>query len=228
MSSGQVPGVSFAILAVDAVVCALKDDEVVVRITPAHNNSPFDGSPVLPGGLIRPEEDAESAVRRILREKAIITSSVVHLEQLYTFSRIDRDPRRRVVAVAYLGLVSWEALSPEDQSERDGVQWVSLRMVQHLGYDHDEIVRVAVARLRSRIRYTTLISRLLPASFTLTALERAYAVVLGSALDKRNFRKKILKLGVVRPVQGKRTQGQFRPAQLYAFVSDDVSEIEIL
>jgi len=97
-----------------------------------------------------------------------------------------------------------------------------------LAYDHDEILAKAVSRLRARTHYTTLISKIMPKEFTLTELEHAYETILKRDIDKRNFRKKILKLGIIAASKGKRTGGRSRPAQLYHFTSQKVDTIEVL
>ncbi len=105
----------------------------------------------------------------------------------------------RVVAVAYLALVPWETLSPEEQADTKESYWRPASKAPKLAYDHDEILEAALKRLRSRIRYTTLIQKLMPKEFTLTELERAYESILGTDLDKRNFRKKISSSGCLLP-----------------------------
>lgn len=227
MKASSAP-VKFAILAVDVAVLAIRGDEVVVRTMPARTNEVFKGKLALPGGLIGAEEDAETAARRIVAEKAALDPQSLYIEQLYTFSEVNRDPRGRVVAVAYLGLVSWESLTESEKSESDGVRWIPARDLKHLAYDHDSILATALARLRSKIRYTTVVGKILPKTFTLSDLEHAYTTVLEEELDKRNFRKKILKLNIVTPTKDKREGGAFRPAQLYRFVSSKVVEVGIL
>ena len=165
---------------------------------------------------------------RKFEEKAGINAEKTYAEQLYTFSAIHRDPRGRVVAVAYLALVPWESLSPKEQTDGPHTWWTPVAQAHKLAYDHDDIVSLALSRLRSRITYTTLIGKLMPKEFTLTELEQAYESILKTELDKRNFRKKILKLGILEEVPRKKSGGRFRPAQLYRFVSTKVRDIEIL
>ncbi len=216
-----------AILATDVALFTIKDDAFFVRLITVDRPPHFKNTPGLPGGLIDAKEIAEEAASRHLTTKAGI-SSHIYLEQLYTFSALNRDPRGRVVAVAYIALVPWEQLSPDEQRDGDGAYWHKVHGLKGLAYDHDEILKVALERLRSRVHYTTLISKLLPKEVTLTDLETAYEILLGTDLDKRNFRKKILKLNILKELPKKRTGGSFRPAQLYAFASDKVKEIEML
>lgn len=218
----------FAVLATDVVLFTVRNNVLLVRLTRVNRPPYFSDSRGLPGGLIDPKETAERAVLRILRTKVGINPDKPHIEQLYTFSGIDRDPRGRVVAVAYLALVPWERLSAAEQADTLDTWWNSARETGHLAYDHDEILDMAIARLRSRITYTTLIGKLMQKEFTLTELEYAYESVLHTDLDKRNFRKKILKLHFITPLPRRRTGGAFRPAQLYRLSSDKIKEVEIL
>lgn len=218
----------FATIATDVVPFTIKDGELLVRLIAVDRPPYFANSKGMPGGLIDPKETAEDATVRHLEEKAGIKASKTHIEQLYTFSAIDRDPRGRVVAVAYLAFVPWEKLSEEERSNTKQAWWSSVKGARKLAYDHDEMLQVAIARLRSRVTYTTAISKLMPTAFTLTELEQVYESIIKTDLDKRNFRKKILKLNIIKPLAHKRTGGRFRPAQLYSFVSSKVQEIEIL
>ena len=218
----------FAILATDVALFTIVDGKLMVRLIRVDRAPMISGTQGLPGGLIDPKETAQEAAERLVQSKAGIDSNHVHLEQLYTFSKVDRDPRGRVVAVAYLGLVPWTKLTDAEQANSEQAQWVSLSKARSLAYDHDEILRAAIERLRSRTSYTTLLAKLMPAEFTLTELENAYASILQTELDKRNFRKKILKLGILKELPKKRTAGRSRPAQLYRFAHKEVREIEII
>lgn len=218
----------FAVLATDVVIMTLRDDEVLVRLMDVDRPPHFKHVPGFPGGLIQPNETAEDAARRIIREKAGLSPSRAHLEQLYTFSKIDRDPRGRVVAVAYSAYIPWEKLSTNERKNEEGMWWEPMRKAKKLAYDHDEILKKASDRLHARIQYTSLISQLMPDEFTLTELEQAYEAVLGKNLDKRNFRKKLDKLNLLEDT-GKMTSGEkWRPAKIYRFKKRAVEEIEIL
>lgn len=218
----------FAVLATDVTLFTCRDGELLVRLVVVDRPPYFVNAKGLPGGLIDPKETAEDAVKRHIATKVKIAQEKIYTEQLYTFSELDRDPRGRVVAVAYLALVPWEKLSPSEQAHTTETWWSTLREARNLAYDHDHILDISVRRLRSRVSYTTLISKLMPREFTLTELEHAYEALVKSNLDKRNFRKKILKLGILTPLAHKRTSGAFRPAQLYKFASEKVHEIEVL
>lgn len=214
----------FAILATDVVLLTLRDGDLLVRLIDVERPPHFTGVRGLPGGLLRPDETAEDTALRQVTEKANVRSLVVYIEQLATFSRINRDPRGRVVAVAYLALVPWTTLTVREQ---EGI-WVSVHDAKKLAYDHDEILAVALTRLRSRISYSTMLSKLLPTEFTLTEIEEAYETILGRAIDKRNFRKKIAKLGVLSGSAHFKKGGKHRPARLYRFTSQAVEAIDVL
>lgn len=218
----------FAVLATDTVVLTVHEGKLLVRLIKVDRPPFFVNMQGHPGGLIDPKETAEEAAKRHVEHKAGVVASKLYVEQLYTFSGVDRDPRGRVVAVSYLALVPWGKLSKEEQSETASSWWVPVSEVSSLAYDHLEMLALALKRLRSRITYTTVIAKFLPKEFTLTEMETAYEIILGAPLDKRNFRKKVLKLDIIAPLKGKFTAGRSRPAQLYMFASAEVKEIEVL
>lgn len=218
----------FAVLATDVALMTVRDGELLVRLASVKRPPHFPDMKGLPGGLIHPEETAEEAVQRLIKTKGAIPNARVYFEQLYTFSEIDRDPRGRVVAVAYLALIPWESLQGDEQSDTNDVWWVPVKEVRGLAYDHDLILETSLKRLRSRARYTTIIGKLMPKEFTLTELEKVYESILRTDLDKRNFRKKILKLNILTALSRKREGGAFRPAELYRFSEKKVKEIEVL
>lgn len=221
-----VKNLRFATVAADVALFTIREHELLVRIIPVHRPPHYRDARGLPGGLILPHETAESAARRLIIEKGGITSPSVYLEQLATFSAINRDPRGRVIAVAYIGLVPWSALSDAERIA-NSASWTTVNEAQHLAYDHDEMLAVARARLAARIGYSTIIRGLMPSEFTLTELERAYECILGRAMDKRNFRKKILKLDIIRPLHRTRQGAKARPAQLYTFVKNSIQIIDL-
>ncbi len=218
----------FAVLATDVALFTVKDGALLVRLVRVNRPPHFPNSMGLPGGLIDPKEIAEDAASRHIKAKAVLKPDTVYMEQLYTFSEVERDPRGRVIAVAYLALVPWEKLSAAEQQDTEEAWWSPVHNAKKLAYDHDTILNAAIHRLRSRIRYTTLINKLMAHEFTLTELEHAYESILKVTLDKRNFRKKIAKLNILKELPHKKTGGRFRPAQLYTFNSSKVLEIESL
>lgn len=220
--------IRFAVLATDTVLFTFRDGMLYVRLIPVNLPPYFNNIHGLPGGLIHPEENAEEATRRIIKDKGHIDPRNIYLEQLYTFSEVKRDPRGRVVAVAYLALAPWASFSKEEQKDSDVSQWFPVSALPKLAYDHRQIISVGLERLRSKIAFTTIISKLMPHEFTLTELENAYEAILDRGVDKRNFRKKILKLDVLEKSANERRGQRWRPAQLYKFSSGRVMQIDVL
>lgn len=218
----------FAILATDIVILTIKDSKILVRLQQVNRPPYFNTIPGLPGGLISPTETAEETVQRLLYEKAKLTPSKVYIEQLYTFSGINRDPRGRVVSVGYLALVPWEQLSILEQQDTEEVWWKEISKTKNLAYDHDSILSTAINRLKSRITYTTLSSKLVPKEFTLTHLEKIYELILKKSIDKRNFRKKLISLNIVKKSERKVEGVKYRPPNLYSFITKNVSDLSIL
>ena len=199
-------------LTVDCVVFATYDEGLRVLLI-RRGEEPFAGDWALPGGFVRTEETTEEAARRELEEETGLKSA--YLEQLYTFSRVDRDPRERVVSVAYYALVKPSALSAG--SDARSAEWIDGARLPPLAFDHDEILEVALTRLRAKIRYQPIGFELLPQKFTLGQLQRLYETILGRALDKRNFRRSFLRMGVLQALDEMEAGVAHRPSQLYRF-----------
>lgn len=220
----SVGDLRFAILATDIVVFRFHNNKLQALLIDVYGPSMFVGKKAFPGGLIRPTETAEQSVERLLQDKGGLHPAKAYIDQLYTFSATDRDPRGRVVSVAYIGCVF--GLVPNITAVNP--YWADTDSISGLAYDHDQILKVAIKRLKTKLRYTTVAQYLLPEDFTLTELEHLYEVVLAVPMDKRNFRKKILKLGLVVPT-GKKTSGlKQRPAELYSFAGKGIKEEDIL
>lgn len=169
----------------------------------------------LPGGYARMDEDLDHAALRHLRSEAGVSG--VYLEQLYTFGRPGRHPQGRVVSVAYYALVPTATLAVDasDATARPRARWCPVDAMPTLMLDHAEIVRVAHERLTAKLEYSTIGLQLMPDQFTLSDLQGVYEAIAGAALDKRNFRKRMLALGCLEET-GKLTRvGRHRPAKLY-------------
>ena len=211
-----------AILATDVLLFTFREGGLWVRTIKVDRPPYFVNMEGFPGGLIKPEENAETAALRCLKEKAGI-SSKLFVEQLYAFSEIDRDPRGRVVSVAYLACVPWDDLSEQEQADQDMTAWRPVDGLGKLAYDHNDMLKFALEWLKSKIKSTNLPAWLMPKEFTLTELQSCYENLLKVKLDKRNFRKKILQLNVLK-LLAKKTEGlKNRPAQLYEFSSKKVT-----
>ena len=220
----QPADVAHAVVATDVVLFTIRDKQLHVLLIDVNRPPYFVHVPGFPGGLILPDETAEQSARRHLQEKARIDPNAVYLEQLYTFSALERDPRSRVIAVAYLGLIPFDSLT---ENEHEDVWWCPVNEVPDLAYDHTAILTTALERLRARISYTNIIACLMPQEFTLTELQTAYEIILEKQLDKRNFRKKLAMTKLVKSARKTRRGEAYRPAQLYVFADTTVKIVSM-
>jgi 8-oxo-dGTP diphosphatase len=203
-----------AALAVDCVVFGLDVAELKVLLI-QRELVPHRGAWALPGGFVRVDETLDAAARRELEEEAGVRD--VFLEQLYTFGELGRDPRERVVTVAYYGLAKLSDHRVRAATDAMGVGWFSLAELPELAFDHEDIVAAARDRLRGKVRYAPIGFELLPPRFSLTQLQRLYEIVLGEELDKRNFRKKILSMELIVETDEVERGVRHRAARLYRF-----------
>lgn len=203
------------VVTVDCVVFGLSDFGDLEVLLIKRLKEPFKGMWVLPGGHVEvSDESLEGAAHRELTEETQL--QINYLEQLYTFGDPGRDPRGRTISVSYFGLVRKQTVSPGSDAAEVG--WFSVKeTLKHktLAFDHVEILDMAYKRLQMKVRYAPLGFSLLPEKFTLSQLQTMYETILGRPIDKRNFRKKVLKLGILQ--QAGRTVTKGRPAQLFRF-----------
>jgi 8-oxo-dGTP diphosphatase len=199
---------------VDCVVLGLAADRLEVLLV-QRGVEPFRHAWALPGGFVKPDEELEVAARRELKEETAIEE--VFLEQLYTFGAPDRDPRGHVITVAYYALAKLSDYRIRAATDAENVAWYPLRELPRLAFDHAAIIERAVERLRGKVRYAPIGFELLPPRFSLTQLQRLYEIVLERPLDKRNFRKKILSLGLVIETDELEQGVRHRAARLYRF-----------
>jgi 8-oxo-dGTP diphosphatase len=176
--------------------------------------APFEGAMALPGGFVRIDESVDDAARRELVEETGLED--LFLEQLYTFGDLDRDPRGRVVSVAYYALVNLAGRDPRSGTDARAARWVAVSEARALAFDHDRILAAALERLRGKVRYQPIGFEMLPERFKLSQLQALYEAVLGRALDKRNFRKRILAMGLLAEA-GEERGVPHRAARLYRF-----------
>lgn len=208
-------------LTVDVIVFAFHNNKLQVLLV-RRNLEPFKGRWALPGGFVQMGEALHVSARRELGEETGVND--VYLEQLYTFGDPDRDPRTRTVTVAYFALMSadqYAAAHLEPATDVAEVRWWSIYGLPDLAFDHGRILQYALQRLRWKLEWTGLGFLLLPAEFTLGELQRIYETVLDEALDKRNFRRKILDLGIIEET-GNMYKGEHRPAKLYRFTASAI------
>jgi 8-oxo-dGTP diphosphatase len=201
-------------LTVDCVVFGFDEADLKVLLI-ERGLEPFAGRWALPGGFVRVEESIDDAARRELEEETGLKQ--VFLEQLYTFGELQRDPRERVVSVAYYALVKLSQHSVKAATDARDAKWFSAYKPPRLAFDHEEILKTGLKRLKGKVRYEPTGFELLPEKFTLSQLQHLYEAVLDTKLDKRNFRKKVLSLELLVPLNETQMAGPHRPAQLYSF-----------
>ena len=200
-------------LTVDCVVFGFDEGDLKVLLI-ERALQPFAGRWALPGGFVRVDETLDDAARRELREETGVAEDF--LEQLYTFGELDRDPRERVVSVAYYALVKLSDHRVKAATDASKAEWFQAFKAPKLAFDHAIILETALQRLQGKVRYQPIGFELLPPKFTLSQLQHLYEALLGVEMDKRNFRKKILSMGLLIGLNDY-TEARHRPAQLFRF-----------
>ena len=203
-----------AALTVDCVVFGLDDLALKVMLI-RRALAPFEGQWALPGGFVRVTETLEEAARRELEEETGLRN--IFLEQLYTFGAVDRDPRERVISVAYYALVNLRDHDVRAASDASDAAWFGVHDTPSLAFDHAGILQIALERLRGKVRYQPVGFELLPKKFTLSQLQHLYELVLERALDKRNFRKRVLGMDLLVELDEVEQDVAHRAARLYRF-----------
>ena len=198
-------------MTVDIVIFTLREGSLQVLLV-KRGVPPFEGQYAIPGGFVRGDESLAEAALRELHEETGVRN--VFLEQLYTFGDPRRDPRGRVITVAYYALIASDKLSLVAGTDAAEAQWFPTSSVPPLAFDHKSILDYALERLRNKLEYTTVGFQLLPEKFTLGELQAVYEAILGRSLDKRNFRRKLALLGILKPLREWQRTGR-KPAQLF-------------
>lgn len=200
-------------VAVDAVIFTIVDGTLRALLIQM-KKKPYTDQWAFPGGVLEDGETSKQAAKRILKQQTGVTD--VYLEQLQTFDAPDRDVLGRVVSIAYIALVPSDHLRLQTTDKYADVRFWDVSKLPPLAYDHKEIARVALARLRAKIEYSNIAWSILPEEFTLSELQQVYEVILGTTLDKRNFRKKMMGMRLVTSARRKK-EGPHRPAELFRF-----------
>lgn len=210
------------VLTVDTVIFQLVDGALNVLLV-KRVNEPYKGVWALPGGYNPEGETTTEALERIVAEKAGVNVShdLSYLEQLYTFDTVARDPRGHAVSVTYMGC--GRDISPAKPS--DAATFFPVDSLPALAYDHKNIIDYAHKRLVAKLTYTNAVYAFLPPRFSLTELQSAYEAIFGHKFDKRNFRKKFLKLGLTTETDEMRREGAHRPARLHEFRSQTLEAL---
>jgi 8-oxo-dGTP diphosphatase len=203
-----------AALTVDCVVFGLDEDALQVMLI-QRALPPFENEWALPGGFVRVDETVDEAARRELEEETGLRN--IYLEQLYTFGEIERDPRERVISVAYYALVNLGEHNVTAATDAAEAAWFGVHDVPSLAFDHLNIVRMALKRLQGKVRYQPVGFELLPKKFTLSQLQHLYELLLERELDKRNFRKRVLAMDLLVETDEVQQDVAHRAARLYQF-----------
>ena len=197
---------------VDVIVFTVENDDLKVLLI-QRDQYPFEGEWALPGGFVDIDESLGQAAKRELNEETGINAGF--LEQLYTFGRPDRDPRERIITVAYFTLIPFDELSIAAGDDARDARLFSTDDLPTLAGDHARILRAALHRVKERLSDSFYAFQMLPTAFTMYELRRVYELFLGEGLDKRNFRKKIVALDQIEETGEKRESVRHRPARLY-------------
>jgi 8-oxo-dGTP diphosphatase len=207
---------------IDSVVFGY-DGESLLLLLINRREEPYKNCWTLPGGFMYMEETAEACAERVLKEKTGLRE--VFLEQLYSFTATDRDPRGRVIAIAYYALVNPQKYQLVAGQKANEIKWFKVNDLPAMGFDHAAVVAKALSRLKAKVTYQPIGFELLAEKFTLTELQFLYETVLQKTIDKRNFRKRIQESGVVRATGEKRKGLKNRAPELFVFDPKKYEEI---
>ncbi|MDP2091333.1 MAG: NUDIX domain-containing protein [Candidatus Gracilibacteria bacterium] len=213
------------ILATDVVVFNIRKGKLKVLLIKM-NKEPFVGLWALPGGFIGEKELCLDAAHRILYEASSVSD--LYIEQLKVFDAIDRDPKARIVSIAHMAIIKKDDLSIKTNDSYSDIAWFSVDELPVMAYDHLDIIKYGLERLEGKVTYSTLSLSLMPEKFTLSELQSVFEIVLKKDLDKRNFRKKLLKSGVIEDTGEKKTIGIPRPASLFRAINKDLEFVDLL
>jgi 8-oxo-dGTP diphosphatase len=199
---------------VDCIIFGFDGQTLKVMLI-QRKSEPFSRMWALPGAFVNEDESLENCAERVLMKECNISG--VYLEQLFTFGTPSRDPRERVISVAYMGLVKtadFELIAGNDELQ---IEWRDIKEVQDLAFDHSQILETAIHRIRGKIRYQPIGFELMNAKFTLPQLQQLYEAILGQSLDRRNFRKKLLSMQILKQLPEKQQNVAHKAAFYYEF-----------
>lgn len=212
------PPASLVAVAVDLVILTVRDGQLQVLLI-ERGNAPYRGQSALPGGFVRDGETLDAAARRELQEETGVVGDSLHLEQLRAYGDPDRDPRGRVITIAYLALGP-DMPIPKAGTDASAAHWTPVSSILDeeitLAFDHESILRDGLERARFQLEHTTIATAFCREPFTMADLRRIYETVWGVPLDPSNFRRKVMKTeGFVVPIGERRLPGVGRPAALF-------------
>ena len=203
------------------MIFSIRDNQLKLLLI-KRGGAPYKGKWALPGGFVQLEESLEDGARRELREETGLSG--VFLEQLYTFGHPDRDPRERVITVAYYALIPSDQVSLCAATDAEAVGWFGMDELPTLAFDHQDIVDMAHQRLAAKLDYSTIAFQFMAPEFTLTELQEVYEIILQDEIDKRNFRKWVLAMEQIEETGEVKRDGAHRPAKLYRLIEPGTVE----
>jgi 8-oxo-dGTP diphosphatase len=199
-------------LTTDIVIFTIQEQRLKSLLV-KRKGDPYRGKWALPGGFVSMDENLRQCAERGLAEETGVSG--VYLEQLYTFGEPDRDPRERIITVAYYALIPSDQIQLRAASDAEAVAWFALDELPPLAFDHDKIIVKAKQRLAAKQDYSTIVFQFMPRDFTLSELQDVHQIILEEDVDKRNFRKWVLSLESIEETGEERRDGRHRPAKLY-------------
>jgi len=208
----------------DIVIYTIQNNDLKILLV-KRGITPFKDKWAIPGGFVRIHESLEDAAKRELEEETGVKD--VYLEQLYSFGDPKRDPRGRVITVAYMTLINSEKIKLNAATDVSEVRWFSVKKIPQLAFDHKKILDYSLKRLKWKFEYTTVAFSLLPEKFTIGQIQKIYEIIFDKKFDKRNFAKKILSLDILKKEEMKKNVSH-RPPMLYSLKKDIGEIVEIL
>jgi 8-oxo-dGTP diphosphatase len=208
----------------DLVVFTIKNNSLKVLLV-KRDVEPFKNKWALPGGFVRIDESLEDSAKRELFEETGVKN--VYLEQLYSFGNPERDPRGRIITISYFALINSNEIKLKASTDVSEAKWFSVSKIPSLAFDHKEILDYAIKRLKWKFEYTTIAFSLIPKKFSLGELQKIYEFVFNKKFDKRNFRKKILSLSILKKEYIKK-DAPYRHPQLYSLKKGIGDIIELI
>lgn len=199
---------------VDCIIFGFDGQSLKVMLI-QRKSEPFAQNWALPGAFVNENESLENCAERVLQKEGNISG--VYLEQLFTFGLPSRDPRERVISVAYMGLIKtadFELIASNDELQ---IEWRDISEIPDLAFDHSQILQTAIDRIRGKIRYQPIGFELMNAKFTIPQLQQLYEAILGKSLDRRNFRKKLLSMQILKQLPEKQQNVAHKAASYYEF-----------
>lgn len=202
-------------LTVDIVVFTVMNNDLKILLI-KRGTQPFKGMWAIPGGFVHTKEELHQAALRELQEETGVKD--IFLRKLTAYGKVGRDPRGRIVSIVYMALIDGEKVKLQATTDAEHADWFSVYSMPKLAFDHKMIIDETLKELRYEIQTTNIAYQLLPEKFTLTEMQKAYEVILDKELDKRNFRKRISALEILKSLNETKMEGAHRPAQLFNFL----------